>query len=175
MVSGKEVESMGAPSRAGNGPSVLFICMANICRSPMAAALFRERLKKERADWQSWRVDSAGTWALDGEPAARNSRLTMARRGVDISDHRAKTVSAEMLESYDLILTMEAGQKEAIQVEFPSVAGRVFLLSEMEGQIASIEDPYGGPLKGYEDTASKIDQILIKGMSRIVSLAMRRK
>lgn len=156
------------------GPAVLFVCTANICRSPMAAALFRARLQKERADWQDWRADSAGTWGLDGETAAQYSQQVMMQRGLDISGHRARTVNAEMLKGYDLILTMEPGQKEALQVEFPSIAKRVFLLSEMEGSLNPVSDPYGGPLEGYQKTAEKLEQILANGMQRIYSLVDRK-
>lgn len=152
-------------------PSVLFVCTANICRSPMAAALLLARLQKERTDWQEWQINSAGTWALEGEMAAKNSRLVMAERGLDISAHRAQTVTAKMLNRYKLILTMEPGQKEALQVEFPTIANRVFLLSEMEGELSAVADPYGGPVEGYRETAEKIDQILARGMSRIIALA----
>jgi protein-tyrosine-phosphatase len=137
----------------------------------MAAALFRARLKKERADWQQWQIDSAGTWGLDGEPAAKNSRLIMAERGLDITEHRARTVSAEILERYDLILTMEPGQKEALQIEFSAIADRIFMLSEMDaGLILPVTDPYGGPLEGYIETANKLDKMIEKGMPRIIQL-----
>ncbi len=160
-------DEMGSAKKA---PSVLIVCTANICRSPMAAAMLRARLQKERSDWQEWRVDSAGTWALDGETAAKNSRQVMAERGIDISDHRARSVTGEMLERYDLILTMEPNQKEALQVEFPSVADRVYLLSEMEGSQQSIEDPYGQKIEAYKETVEKIDKILARGMPRIIAL-----
>ncbi len=151
--------------------SVLFVCTANICRSPMAAALLRARLQKERPDWKEWRVDSAGTWALEGDMAARNSRQVMTERGLDITDHRARTVTEAMLREYDLILTMEPGQKEALQIEFPSVAERVFLLSEMGGGASAVDDPYGGPIEGYKKAAETIDQMLERGMPRIIELA----
>jgi protein-tyrosine-phosphatase len=158
------------------GPAVLFVCTANICRSPMAVALFLDRLKKEDADWQEWQIDSAGTWALDGAPAAKNSRLVMAERGLNIIDHRAKTVDAALLQRYDLILTMEPGQKEALQIEFPDIANRIFLLSEMdEGSITPVKDPYGGPFEGYLETADTIDKMIEKGLPKILLLVSEKK
>lgn len=139
-------------------------------RSPIAAAFFRRRLQNERADWQQWRVNSAGTWALDGEMATKNALAVMLKRGIDLSAHRAKTVTREMLENFCLILTMEFGQKEALQVEFPHIASRVYLLSEMEGRLQQVEDPVGRSLAFYEETAEKIDQMLARGMPRIYAL-----
>lgn len=136
----------------------------------MAAALFRRRLESERPDWQTWRIDSAGTWAPDGEMAAKNAQAVMLKRGIDLNAHRAKTVTREMLEESCLILTMEFGQKEALQVEFPQVATRVYLLSEMEEKLRPVEDPVGKPLPSYEETAEKIDQMLARGMPRILAL-----
>jgi len=158
-------------SQVKKGRSVLFVCTANICRSPMAAALFRSRLEKERPDWKEWRIESAGTWASDGESATKNSRLVMSQRGLDIHGHRSKTVTAEALESFDLILTMESGHKEALKVEFPSLSDRIYMLSEMEGSSDPIDDPYGQPIQAYEEAANKMDRILENGFTKIVLLA----
>jgi protein-tyrosine-phosphatase len=151
-------------------PSVLFICTGNICRSPMAEALFRARLKDQRADYQSWRVESAGTWTTDGAPASKRSVQVMGAYGLDINGHRARTVTSAMLESFDLILTMEPGHKEALCVEFPSIAQRVFLLSEMHGATIPVEDPYGGSLEEYQKAAERISAHLEQGMPRILAM-----
>lgn len=152
---------------------VLFICTANICRSPMAEAIFRSHVQKTRQDWQDWQVESAGTWALDGKPASKNSQLVMARRGLDITGHRSRTVDEALMAGTDLILTMEEGHKEALQVEFSFAANRVFLLTEMVGKLESVRDPYGGPIEEYEETAVLLEEIIQNGMPKVLSLVGR--
>jgi len=165
---------MSANSSEKKGPSILFVCTANICRSPMAQALFLARLQSECLEWRDWRVESAGTWALDGKPASKYSQKVMEKRGYNLTGHIARTVTADMLKQFDLILTMEPGQKEALQVEFPSVAQRVYMISEMEGKQDPVADPYGGPVEKYEETALLLDKIFANGMQRIYALVQAR-
>ena len=154
--------------------SVLFVCTANICRSPMAAALFRTQIRKKRADGQNWRVDSAGTWVNDGQSAADGSCEVMRRRGVDLSGHRSKSVTRELIGQFDLVLAMEPGHKEAMRLEFPEFAERIFLLSEMQGGVMAVRDPYGGPLSAYEIAANTIESMITKGIDRIIALVEAR-
>ena len=95
----------------------------------------------------------------------------LAFSAVDSSGHRSRRVTGEMMADFDLILTMEAGHKEALLVEFPEIAGRIFMLSEMVGEMRDIADPIGGPLQDYEETAQELDHLLSQGFRRIVSLA----
>ena len=62
-------------------PSVLFVCTAKVCRSPMAEGLFRARLGEDAG---RWRVESAGTWARNGDPAASRAQLVLQERGIDL-------------------------------------------------------------------------------------------
>lgn len=150
-------------------PSILFICTANICRSPMASALF-QKICLENNDLHSWRVESAGTWSREGDPAAEGTKVVMKLQGIDISSHRSRLVQKETIEEFDLILTMERGHKEALQYEFPPQANRIFMLSEMVGLEFDIKDPYGGPMVGYEKTANEIEILLRDGFNTILSL-----
>lgn len=155
-------------------PSILFVCTANVCRSPMASAIFRAKLAQGE-DAETWRVESAGTRAAEGLPAAQYVQLTLSYLyKVDISEHRSRPISQELLSSFDLILTMEKGHKEAMQFEFPNLAERVYLISEMIGDDKEIEDPIGGPLLAYRQTARELDRILTEGYQRIHQLAERR-
>src|ERR1035437_10345154 len=137
----------------------------------MAEALFRARLQETEQDWRSWRIESVGSWAETGQPASLEAPQTMQRRGLDISQHRSRPITAQLIEGFQLILTMETGHKEGLQVEFPGFASRVYLLSEMNGEFVTIRDPYGSSLQDYEAIANEIDRRLVNGMDRICRLA----
>ena len=126
---------------------------------------------EERHTEGDWQVGSAGTWGLEGDPAAAGSRAVMENAGIDISAHRARRVDYELLKSSDLVLTMEIGHKEALCMEFPEFSKRIYLLSEMAGEKSDIEDPYGGSFSGYEQAAEDIQGYLENGFDTIIQLA----
>jgi protein-tyrosine-phosphatase len=66
---------------------------------------------------------------------------------------------------------MERGHKEALQAEFPELKNRIFLLSEMIGQLYDIQDPYNSTLEDYQETLDEIDHILNQGFDKIRALA----
>ena len=151
-------------------PRILFVCTANICRSPMAGALFR-MIAAEKGVEGDWLIDTAGTWGREGMNASEGAQAVMQARGIDLSNHRSRIVNRGIIEAADLVLTMESGHKEALQVEYPDLASRIYLLSEMAGGSAEISDPIGGPLSNYEETAREIERILREGFRRIERLA----
>jgi protein-tyrosine-phosphatase len=160
--------SMAAEERL---PSVLFVCTANICRSPMAEALFRSILLEKGINPNTWRIGSAGTWASEGKPAAPEVVEVLAARGLNVRSHRSRMVNAENLKNCHLVLTMETGHKEALLVEFRSMRGKVFTLSEMSGECGSVEDPIGGPMEGYIQAAEEIERLLRLGLDQITLMA----
>lgn len=152
-------------------PKLLFICTANICRSPMAEALFKNKIAGE-IDSQDWIVESAGTWAVAGTLAAKNSRLAMYNRELDIEDHRSQPVNGKMLKTFDLILTMEQRHKESLSIEFPEISDRIYVITEMVGRSYDIWDPVGATLAEFENTADELEDILTKGYGIIKRLAV---
>ncbi|NJN81991.1 MAG: low molecular weight protein arginine phosphatase [Caldilineaceae bacterium] len=153
-------------------PSVLFVCTANQCRSPMAEALFRDYLAS-RKQLEGWTIGSAGTWGVEDVPATRHVQTVMANRGIDVSAHRSRLVDGSFIYDYNLLLTMERGHKEALQIEFPRIASRVFLLSEMIGKLFEISDPIRGPYEEYEATAAELEELIKDGAPRIFELAAK--
>jgi protein-tyrosine-phosphatase len=147
---------------------ILFVCTANICRSPMATGLFKIKIMDTQEDWV---VESAGTWAVDGNPAADSSQLVVLERGGDISTHVSRAVSHTLLRQFNLILTMEKNHKEALQIEFPDMAMRIYMLSEMIDRDYDIKDPIGRPINYYRQTASEIEKIFDYGFLRISQMA----
>lgn len=147
--------------------SILFICTANICRSPMAMGLFRELVSQSGDEW---RIESAGVWADPGFPAARNTQKVLEARGLEVNDHRSRPVSAEMIDEFDLILVMERNHQEALRAAFPDKADHIYLLSELIDERSDIVDPVGGSLADYEDTALELEKIFEQGFDKILRL-----
>jgi protein-tyrosine-phosphatase len=149
--------------------NILIICTANICRSPVAAALLRDRLRQRGLT--NWTVGSAGTWAMVARGASRYSIEVAKRGGLDISEHRANMVEENHMKHADLILTMEVGHAEALRAEFPRQAHKVHMLAEMVGRTYNIADPYGGPLEEYERMYDGLTEVIDNGLDRIIALA----
>jgi protein-tyrosine-phosphatase len=146
---------------------VLFVCTGNVCRSPMAEGIFRKMLE-ERGLAGAVDVDSAGTWALEGRPPTPLAVDAVAAMGVDIGDHRARTVTAEDLQEADLVLVMEEAHRRSLFYLAPELSHKVFLLSEMAGEHEEIADPYGtNDPENYVFTARKIRDYLERGWPEI--------
>ena len=149
---------------------VLFVCTANIARSPMAAALFNKKMG-EMGLSDRCQAQSAGTWGRDGYPAADEGIQVMQSRGIDISSHLSREVNAEIVNAADLILTMERGQKEALQVEFSQHRDKIYSLTELVGTEYDIPDPFGKSLQDFEETAAELGAIIERGVSEILRRA----
>lgn len=149
-------------------PAILFVCTANRIRSPLAAHLLRRRLATDPAA-ASWRVESAGAWTLPDLPALPSAVQAGAELGVDLGDHRSRCVEDLNLRNFDLILTMERGQRDALRVEYPHVAERIVTLAEAAtGYDFDVADPPGHTPAAIRSTARELNDLLARGASRIV-------
>jgi protein-tyrosine-phosphatase len=151
-------------------PSVLFVCSANQLRSPLAEVLFRSHLER-RGVSASWQVGSAGVWALEGSPAARAALHTAASRGLNLAQHVARPVTADLLRGAGLVLVMEREHLQALREAYPALADRVHLISEMVGEQGEVEDPIGLPLERMRSLTDELERILQAGWPRIEALA----
>jgi protein-tyrosine phosphatase len=151
---------------------VLFVCTANICRSPMAAVLFANWLKRRRIPGVWW-VGSAGTRAADGTLATPEACDVMAARGLDLVTHRARRVHAGLVAAHEVVVGMTRSHCEALQVEYPDQAHRIHLFSEMIGRTYDVPDPYGLGREAYLRTADELADLVERGGVRIVELARR--
>ena len=131
---------------------VLVVCVGNICRSPMAAALLRKGLGQKSAV----NVTSAGIGALAGFPADELAQELMREDGLDVSDHRAQQLNRMLINSADLILIMESGHKRAIDEIDPTARGKVYRLGEWRD--TDIADPYQQPKSVFRDVLALIRQ-----------------
>jgi protein-tyrosine phosphatase len=151
--------------------TILLVCSANICRSPMAEHILHRQVERA-GDATRLLVASAGTWAMSDEPASDTAQQIMAEDGYDLSAHRSHSLNQQDIDNAELILVMTRGQREDILARFSRVEGKIRLLSEMAGKGYDIADPYGGTTEDYAHTKGELENILALGYQRILALAL---
>lgn len=119
---------------------VLFVCTGNICRSPMAEAIARDR---------GIEAESAGSWALDGNGATAPAVAVMGELGIDLNDHRARSIRDIDLSTYDVIYAMTPEHVGELEAE----GARSELLHPLG---IPIDDPYGLPIDVYRRVRDEI-------------------
>ncbi len=138
--------------------NILLVCSGNTCRSPMAEVLMRGIWRSECPGLRL-NVWSRGTSAMDGMPATPEAQTAMAARGLDLSGHRARTVTEEDLARAGAVITMTEGHKTTLTRLYPHHAGKVVTLSAASGGAVpgDVSDPIGCGQAAYDKTAQDLE------------------
>jgi protein-tyrosine phosphatase len=144
--------------------SILVVCHANLCRSPLAEALLRRALPRVA-------VSSAGLEARVGAAAARRACDAARLRGFDVSAHRAQALNRLACARADLILVMETAQRRRIEARYPFTRGRVFNLAAPGVGPPDVADPYGGPPEAFAVCLDHLERCVAYWRDRIEATA----
>ena len=140
--------------------AVLFVCMGNICRSPTAHGVFRQKLKAHGLAKQVL-VDSAGTHGYHrGSPPDERAQEHALKRGYDLSDLKARQLQARDFAAFDLVLVMDWDNLEAAKEVCPKGSeGKLKRLTEFCQKLSSdvVPDPYYGGAKGFEHVLDLVE------------------
>jgi protein-tyrosine-phosphatase len=137
----------------------------------MAEVVFVDLLKTMAADPTQWIVKSAGLQAVANLPAIPMAQQVCMEAGYNLSNHRSRLLSQEMMNTFNLVLVMEKWQRQEIHHLYPQQSIKTFLLSEMIGIEKDIIDPIGTPLLFHQKVLQEIQQYLTQGFSKIQNLA----
>ena len=130
--------------------NILFVCTGNTCRSPMAAGIM-EKLAEENGLLA--RIESAGLFATDAESATAEAIEALKKYDVDLSEHKSQQITPELIEKSDLIITMTEAHKLLLQDLAKEKTCTVCELGDLDGEI---EDPFGGDVIEYIETADRL-------------------
>jgi protein-tyrosine phosphatase len=152
--------------------SILFVCTANICRSPTAAGVFRKLLTRANKE-DVFEIASAGTHDYHvGKPPFPTAVEVSKQRGYDLTQHIARRIVPNDFDHFDLILTMDKSNIASLKTIAPTRSKqKIELLLEYGDRYhgEEVPDPYGGEVRDFELALTMIEdgcQGLVKLLAR---------
>ena len=140
---------------------ILFVCTANICRSPMAEKLFEDALAKSGTK-KKIQVFSTGLSAVEGDKASDNSVTACEEMGLDLSDHRSSVLTRTTLQNASAVFCMTESHRVLINMYFDLPEGApIFLMREfVDGNDKELPDPFGQSLEVYRECRDRMKDSL---------------
>lgn len=150
--------------------TLLFVCSGNTCRSPMAEAIARQLLARKldvpeaELERKGIIVLSAGSFALPGSKATPQAVEAVRGQGADLSHHRSRPLTVELIHQADVIFTMSRNHAQQVMALVPSAADKVSTLDPA----GDIEDPIGGDIALYQDLAGQLRLLIERRLEETV-------
>jgi protein-tyrosine-phosphatase len=147
--------------------TILIVGGADTGRAPMAVALLRRRLKQRG---RVWNVSSAGVLGHDDDSPEIEARDTMAHMGLDISNHRARSITDELVAEAALLLAIDSGTALVLRARFPDATARIHSLGELAKRKRDIPDPFRMQMGAWMTYARELDTLLESSLLRLDEL-----
>ncbi len=137
--------------------NILFVCTGNVCRSPMAEAMFRKMVQ----GLPGVVVASAGVSAGNGHPASREAVEVLAEQGIDLTKFRSQPVTEELLAKATHVFVMTDDHQRLLDLFFPEASDKVHLVREFSKGARNVPDPIGLGKRAYIECRDSIKSALV--------------
>lgn len=149
-----------------NEPLILIVGAADTGRAPLAAAMLRRHFTHRGI---TARVESAGVLGHDDDPASPDALAVADHLSLDLSAHRARSLSDHLVEEAALLLCIDRGTARVARLRFPQASSRIHALGELAGRDRDIPDPFKMQIGPWLVYAREIDRLLQQALPRIMT------